>query len=61
MRTPLRRRNEIHITLSDELAALTHPTAMAFGPNGELYVTMLSTPGNENQADGKLIKFEPGL
>lgn len=43
------------------LASLVHPTSMAFGPDGELYVTLLSSTDNANQADGKLIRFEPGL
>ncbi|MFC1759863.1 hypothetical protein ACFL2H_14035, partial [Planctomycetota bacterium] len=44
-----------------KLASLVHPTSMAFGGGGELYVTLLSTPDGADKADGKLIKFGPGL
>ena len=44
-----------------KLASLVYPTSMAFGVGGELYVTLLSNDGSDDQPDGKLIKFEPGL
>ena len=44
-----------------KLASLVYPTSMAFGVGGELYVTLLSKDGSDDQPDGKLIKFEPGL
>ncbi len=40
------------------VAPLARPTAMAFGPDGALYITLLGEP---NTSSGKLVRIAPGL
>lgn len=45
-----------------KISALDKPTAMAFGKNGELYITVIgAVEEGAQQGEGKLIKLEPGL
>jgi hypothetical protein len=46
-----------------KIAALDKPTAMAFAPDGTLYITVIGPKkADENTAkDGKLLKIAPGL
>jgi hypothetical protein len=43
-----------------KIAALDKPTAMAFGEDGALYVTVFDT-AQAGEKPGKLLKFAPGL
>lgn len=45
--------------LARKLASLDKPTAMAFAPDGTLYVTVFGTPeeGSEDPASGKLLRI----
>ncbi|MCP4814743.1 MAG: hypothetical protein GY888_19725, partial [Planctomycetaceae bacterium] len=45
-----------------KIVALDKPTAMAFGPDGSLYVTVLGKPGSAGEKPtGKLLRFSSGL
>jgi len=45
-----------------KIADLDKPTAMAFGPDGSLFITIIGTVEGENQVgQGQLIRLEPGL
>ena len=45
-----------------KIVGLDKPTAMAFGPDGTLYVTVLGKPGAaEEKSTGKLLRFATGL
>jgi DNA-binding beta-propeller fold protein YncE len=46
-----------------KIASLDKPTALAFAPDGTLYVTVIGPKAQDENApkDGKLLKFAPGL
>ena len=46
-----------------KIASLDKPTALAFAPDGTLYVTVVGPKAQDENApkDGKLLKFAPGL
>jgi DNA-binding beta-propeller fold protein YncE len=46
-----------------KIAKLEKPTAMAFAPDGTLYITVIGPKGDEDNAptEGKLLKIAPGL
>lgn len=45
-----------------KIVSLDKPTAMAFGPDGTLYVTVLGKPGSAGEKPtGKLLRFATGL
>jgi hypothetical protein len=45
-----------------QVASLDRPTAMALGPDGAMYVTVIGTEGKAGpQRPGKLMRFDPGL
>ncbi|MCG8584664.1 MAG: hypothetical protein MI757_08135 [Pirellulales bacterium] len=43
------------------ITQLYKPTALAFGKSGELYVTVIGSPGADGKPNGKLMRFEKGL
>jgi hypothetical protein len=46
-----------------KIASLDKPTALAFAPDGTLYVTVVGPKGAEENApkEGKVLKIAPGL
>jgi hypothetical protein len=48
---------------TSKIASLDKPTALAFAPDGTLYITVIGPKGeNENASkQGKLLKVAPGL
>jgi hypothetical protein len=45
-----------------KIAALDKPSALAFGPHGELYVTEFGTAADDNSAPpGRLLRIPMGL
>jgi DNA-binding beta-propeller fold protein YncE len=47
---------------TEKLASLDKPTAMAFGKDGSLYITVIGTAKEgEGKPSGKLLKIAPGL
>jgi hypothetical protein len=46
---------------TEKVASLDKPTALAFGPDGTLYITVIGTASDDNPNAGKLLKIAPGL
>ena len=44
-----------------KIARLDKPTALAFAPDGTLYITLLSTAKTAGEKSGQLVKIAPGL
>ena len=44
-----------------KIASLDKPTAMAFGKDGELYITVIGPKKEDNLKSGQLVKIAPGL
>ncbi|MEQ8785516.1 MAG: hypothetical protein RIC55_04425 [Pirellulaceae bacterium] len=46
---------------TEKVTSLDKPTALTFGPDGALYITVIGTASEENANAGKLLKIAPGL
>lgn len=46
---------------SSKIAALDKPTALAFGKDGDLFVTVVGTPTDDRPKSGMLLRFPAGL